>query len=96
MNCCSRCGYCCIMYSVILPDGSEKVEPSKCKFLKWENSIAVCLIHGKNSTISYDGEEYHYTWEETPCGRHGEGLECRLGKYVTQNSELKEKLKNFH
>ena len=101
---CLRCGYCCIMYDVIIIDPESITEnidfekddvkllhkpcQSPCPHLKWEKDKAVCSIH-------------HYEWfEQTPCHSYGqiessEDCECRTGSYMLKNKELYLKVKNM-
>ena len=87
---CLQCGYCCVMLSVILPDGSPKIDPSPCKFLIWEGPLAICKIYGKPASA------IGTPWEETPCGRHNTDLsgECRIGQYVQQDYNLRMRIRN--
>jgi hypothetical protein len=101
---CLRCGYCCIMYDVIIIDPSSIIEDidfdkddvklvhkpgsSPCPHLKWKDDKAICSIH-------------HYKWyDQTPCFSHGQiesskERECRLGSYMLKNKELYLKIKNL-
>lgn len=80
---CVRCGYCCVAYLAILPDGRVKESGVECPFLRWSpDGEAVCEIHGTEARI--EGE--CIPWEETPCGRFDQigepGAPCRVGAWL--------------
>jgi len=83
---CLRCGWCCQYLTVVLPDGTYKIN-GPCKFLKWKGDMAVCTIHGKRWKIVDDhGNVHEGNWDETPCGQHGQveskNSSCRMGQYI--------------
>lgn len=84
---CLRCGYCCVVYAVVLPNGDFKQQMTECEFLEWDEDKATCTIHDQPGTLEYKGEEIRYKWSETPCGQHGQTEnspddECRMGRYM--------------
>jgi len=83
---CLRCGYCCVTSAVILPTGIPKFSNQPCPYLEWEEEKAICKIYGQSFDIEHDGHTYHYTWKETPCGRHSQiehtNTLCRMGEYL--------------
>ena len=87
---CLRCGYCCLYYAVVLPDGTfYDGNGTGCKNLRWDNAKASCSVHGQDAVL--EGETY--SWEETPCGRHGqiersEDAPCRIGKHVLRKTDV--------
>ena len=104
---CLRCGHCCINYAVVLPDGTFYAgDGIGCKNLRWEAgdgdrlNKAVCAVYGQDAvfhqlTESCRGygevERLRCTWEETPCGRHGQiecskDTPCRMGEFVLKKA----------
>ena len=85
---CVRCGYCCVAYDVILPDGSYKENGRQCKYLTWDGDKACCSIHGQTTECG----GYRHRWSETPCGQHGQ-IErkktdlCRIGVHLRERGE---------
>lgn len=83
---CLRCGYCCMRYSVVLPDGDYYDGLGNgCKFLTWDGDQAVCTIHGH----SFIHGDITYRWEETPCGQFTQIDKnptdvCRIGKGIRE------------
>lgn len=92
---CLRCGYCCIYYDVILPNGDHKPNNVECPYLKWKDHIAVCTIHGKNWEIKEENGIVHKgVWEETPCGQFSQietnpNTPCRVGVHITKKQRSK-------
>lgn len=92
---CLRCGYCCVHFSVVLPDGSYKPSGEECKFLIRKYGMAICKIYGKDWSINDNGTIIKGTWEETPCGQFTQiektNLDlCRLGSYTLQEKRKKQ------
>lgn len=85
---CLRCGYCCIAYLVVTPDGLAKVSGVPCPYLSWDRDQAVCKIHDQSFVIA--GETYK--WEETPCGQFTQieatkDAPCRMGKFLRDSGK---------
>jgi len=95
---CLRCGYCCLMYMVIIVDNPElgiiesnligKIEPKKCKHLIGSKCGEFkCSIHNKS------------WYNETPCFEHSqfekENSNCRIGEKVLKESSLQKKIYEY-
>ncbi len=92
---CVRCGYCCIMYMVVIvkpecvdkPDFKSqdtfivKEDPNECPHLSFdEDGRASCTIHDKS------------WYKKTPCFSHGQieaspDCECRLGAHILERGD---------
>lgn len=81
---CLRCGYCCVEYMVILPDGQYKPSGVECPNLDWdEEGKARCTIYGQSFFIAYETVK----WEDTPCGQYSQieatpQDKCRMGAHL--------------
>jgi len=85
---CLHCGYCCYMFSVAIPSGTEKApreetdlemrlggRGERCKHLRGS-------VPGRFKCVLHDKRWY----KQTPCYRHGQVEQgdrpCRMGVYV--------------
>lgn len=86
---CLRCGYCCVAYDVILPDGTYKKGGTICPNLSFNEEGACCSIHGQKLALIYNGKKHYHSWKNTPCGQHGQigDGDCRMGKYLLDKGE---------
>lgn len=91
---CFRCGYCCVMYDVIIINPDYVSED-----LKIENLPNEAFIHKPTGYQCpylewHNGNAFcaihHYEWyKELPCYSHNFNTKkCMLGEYVKNNSEL--------
>lgn len=96
---CYRCGYCCMMYDVIIIKDIEKeidlsnmeYKPSgqRCKHLQLKDDKYECSIHE------------HPNYKETPCYAFGqiemtEDTPCRVGNKISNDINLIKKLKEIY
>ena len=92
---CLRCGWCCVVHAVILPDGEYKTSGKQCQYLEWDTEgKATCTVHGKSFVL--DG--HRHSWKQTPCGSHGQlekgNTECRMGAFLqTQGQDGRDFIK---
>lgn len=90
---CYRCGYCCVMYDVIIihPDCiKENLNIDELPFHAFvhkQNGFTCPYLKWENNTAICC--IHHYKWfQETPCYSHNSlNNDCRLGKYIKYESK---------
>lgn len=98
---CQRCGYCCIMYDVII------ILP---KYIKEDLDINELPREAFGHKKCYfqcphlswkDNQDtfcniHHYDWfEQTPCYSHNYDKRCRLGEYIKRTKYIIDNVKRF-
>ena len=103
---CINCGYCCIMYDVII----VKPEFAKPDLVIDDNNFNNVLTYKPNNTScphlerknsKYFCKIHNFDWyKETPCFRHtqiekSKDTVCRMGNRIQYDNQIKQKLKKI-
>ena len=103
---CLHCGYCCIMYDVVI----VKPEYVSEKLVLTEDNFGDILVHKPNNEVCphlyFQNDQYFcrihdYEWyKETPCFRHSQieqkNSNCRIGERVKYDFAVQKKLKQLY